>query len=229
MERQRGVVLFGDVVGSRDGPSMATGWLDELCRTLDADYGPRRLAAFEFTQGDEIQGLLAVDADPFGAILSAMLQPHEGEDARPLMRWVAVLGTVDAGRGPTTHRTGDAFVQARALLREARNDRDGLRCQTGDPAADAYLAGTTPVLAAIIDRMTDRQRQIARLALVDGLRQSEIADRLAIARPTVSVSHARADIPNVTRLVASIRAIWMDGVARSIAHAEPASAAGDRA
>ena len=66
--------------------------------------------------------------------------------------------------------------------------------------ADAYLAGTTPLLAAIIDRMTDRQRQIARLALVDGLRQSEIAERLDVSRPTVSVSYARADVRNLARL-----------------------------
>ena len=94
------------------------------------------------------------------------------------------------------------------------HDRDGLLCQTGDAAADAYLAGTAPVLAAIIDRMTDRQRQIARLALVDGLRQSEIAERLDVARPTVSVSYARADVRNLARLVDAVRRIWTDGVER---------------
>ena len=130
------------------------------------------------------------------------------------MRWVAVLGSIDAGRGPATHRTGEAFLRARALLDQARADRDGLLCQTGDPDADAYLAGTAPVLAAIIDRMTDRQRQVAALALVDGLRQSEIADRLDVARPTVSVITARGDVRNLARLADAVRAIWADGVER---------------
>ncbi len=216
-----GVVLFGDVVGSRDGPRAAAGWLGSLCRALDDVYAQQRLADFEYTQGDEIQGLLRPDADPFGAVVLSTLQPHAGDGAVPRMRWVTVLGAVDPGHGPATHRTGDAFVRARALLERARDERDGLLCQTGDRAADAYLTGTAPVLAAIIERMTDRQRSIARLALVDGLRQSEIAARLDVARPTVSVSFARGDVRNLGRLVGSIGAIWADGVARVLEGGAP--------
>jgi RNA polymerase sigma factor (sigma-70 family) len=220
VDGSQGVVLFGDVVGSRRGPGNATGWLESLRRTLDDVYASVRMADFEFTQGDEIQGLLAPAADPFLAVLLSTLRPHTGSGAVPRMRWVMVLGDVDPGQGPTTHRTGDAFVRARAILGQARDERDGLLCETGDPAADAYLAGTTPVLAAIIERMTDRQRHIARLALVDGLRQSEIAERLDVSRPTVSVSYARADVRNLSRLVAAIRAIWADGVGRVLAAAD---------
>ena len=44
--------------------------------------------------------------------------------------------------------------------------------------------------------MTDRQRVVARMAIVDGLRQSEIADRLGIARPDrVGRVLTRADVP----------------------------------
>ena len=198
----------------RDGAAASTAWLGGLRRSLDRAYGDQRLAPFEFTQGDEIQGLLRPDADPLLAILRSTLQPHAGAQAVPRMRWVAVLGTVDAGRGPATHRTSGAFLRARSLLDQARADRDGLLCQTGDPHADGYLAGTAPVLAAIIDRMTDRQRQVASLALVDGLRQSEIAGRLDVARPTVSVITARGDVRSLTRLASAVRAIWADGVAR---------------
>jgi len=214
MDQSRGVVLFGDVIGSRDGPAASADWLSGLRRSLDDTYRRERLAPFEFTQGDEIQGLLHPSADPLLAILSSTLQPHAGAPAVPRMRWVAVLGSIDAGRGPATHRTGAAFLRARALLDQARGDRDGLLCQTGDPDADAYLAGTAPVLAAIIERMTDRQRQVARLALVDGLRQSEIAERLGVARPTVSVIIARGDVRNLARLAGAVRAIWAGGVER---------------
>ncbi len=123
MEQSRGVVLFGDVVGSRTGPIASTGWLSGLRRSLDATYQHQRLAPFEFTQGDEIQGLLQPDADPLLAILHSMLQPHTGELAVPRMRWVVVLGSIDPGRGPATHRTGEAFLRARALLDQARADR----------------------------------------------------------------------------------------------------------
>ncbi len=214
MQHSRGVVVFGDVIASRDAPSNATGWLGSLSRSLDEAYRDERLASFEFTQGDEIQGLLRPGADPFRAVVSSMLRPGGGPDGVPRMRWVAVLGKVDPGRGPATHRTGPAFVRARALLTQARSDRDGLLCETGDPTVDAYLAGTAPTLAAIIERMTDRQRQVARLALVDGLKRSEIAERLDVARPTISVSYARGDVRNLSRLLDALRRMWADGVAR---------------
>ena len=217
MDVARGVVLFGDVIASRHGSGASARWLHSLRRRLDGIYGPQRMATFEFTQGDEIQGLLDPAADPFRAVLESTLLPHEGRDAAPRMRWVVVFGALDPGRGPATHRTGDAFLRARALLEQARDDQDGLLCRTGDAAADAILAGTSPVMAAIIERMTDRQRQIARLALVDGLRQSEIADRLEVARPTVSVSYARADVRNLARLIGAQRLIWAEGVDRVIA------------
>jgi hypothetical protein len=217
MDTSRGIVLFGDVVASRQGPGASARWLATLRRRLDGIYGPQRMAAFEFTQGDEIQGLLHEAADPFQAVLESTLLPHEGRDAAPRMRWVAVFGALDPGRGPATHRTGDAFLHARELLVQAREEQDGLLCRTGDAAADAVLAGTSPVMAAIIGRMTDRQRQIARLALVDGLRQWQIADRLEVARPTVSVSYARADVRNLARLVDALRLIWTEGVERVIA------------
>src|SRR5689334_11397711 len=215
MERH-GIVLFGDVVDSRDQPHAATDWLAALCRNLDAVYGEHRLASFEFTQGDEIQGLLRPSADPFEAVLRSTLPSPDAPDRAPRMRWVAVLGPIDPGRGPATHRTGEAFLHARTLLGAARDARDGLSCQTGDTVADEYLSGTAPVLSAIIDRMTDRQRRIAHLALVEGLRQSEIAGRLDVARPTVSVSFARGDIRNLTRLTGAVRAIWTDGVRRAL-------------
>lgn len=206
-------MLFGDVVSSRDGSTAATAWLERLCATLDRAYGPKRLAPFEFTQGDELQGLLQPDADPFQAILEAILQPHEGPGAAPRMRWVAVAGGVDAGHGPATRRTGSAFIRARATLEDARRQRDGLLCWTGDQRADALLDGTAPVLAAMIDAMTDRQREVARLALGQGLRQADIAEQLGVARATVSVSFARGDVRNLGRLLGAVRALWTEGSA----------------
>jgi DNA-binding CsgD family transcriptional regulator len=207
------VVLFGDVVNSRTSARTAATWLETLCAQLDRDYGDQRLAAFEFTQGDEIQGLLDPVADPFHAVLQATLRPHGGEGAAPPMRWVVVHGSVEPGRGPATRRNGPAFIRARAILEEARRSRDGLRCETTDAHADALLERTTPALAAMIRRMTDRQRVVARMAIVDGLRQSEIAERLGIARATVSVASGRADVRNVARLADAVRLIWREGIA----------------
>jgi DNA-binding CsgD family transcriptional regulator len=210
----RGIVLFGDVVSSRQGFAASTAWLERLRAMLDDAYGPERLAPFEYTQGDEIQGLLALEADPFRAVLDATLRPHRGADAAPRMRWAVVAGEIDPGSGPATRRTGPAFLVARDALERAKHDRDGLVCRTGDRRVDALLDGTAPVLAAMIDAMTDRQRDVARLALVEGLRQSEIAERLNVARATVSVSFARGNVRNLARLLAAVRLLWREGIDR---------------
>jgi hypothetical protein len=211
-----GVVLFGDVVHSRERSAASTAWLELLCGRLDDTYSEQRLAPFEFTQGDEIQGLLGSDADPFLAILDATLRPHRGSDAAAPMRWAVAAGRVDPGHGPATRRTGPAFLIAREALERAVKTKDGLRCVSGDPRADGLLADTAPVLAAIIDDMTDRQRDIARLALVDGLRQSDIAERLDVAPPTISVSYARGGVRNLERLANAVRTIWREGITRAM-------------
>jgi RNA polymerase sigma factor (sigma-70 family) len=207
MTEHPGLVLFGDVVGSRRDSSGSTAWLRDLVAELDAVYGERRLSRFGFTQGDELQGLLAPAADPFTAVLYAAL----GAGGRR-MRWVAVRGAVDedsaAGEAPATERTGSAFVLARKAIEEARTGHERLVVITGLPETDALLADLTPALVDLLDDLTDRQRLVARLALIDDLRQSEVAERLSVRRATISVSFSRARVRSLQRLVAGIRRVY---------------------
>lgn len=207
----RGIVIFGDVVRSRRRLGTAR-WLESLCAELDAAYGDRRLAAFEFTQGDEMQGLLRLAADPFDAVMRGALRPR---DVAPEMRWAVAAGTVEPGRGSATRRTGPAFIDARVTIELARRRRETLLVKTGDAETDALLDGTAPVLGSMLVRLTDRQRLIARLALVDGLRQSDIADRLVVTRATVSVAFRRADVRSLERLLMTTRALWASGLGRA--------------
>jgi len=205
-----GTVLFGDVVGSRRDPG-ASVWLRALRADLDAAY-PRgqRLAGFGFTQGDEIQGLLAPGADPFRAVLRAALSP----DAREL-RWAIVAGPIDPGTGPATERTGPAFHAARELLARAKARRDGLLAVTGEPGADALLADLGPLLPALLAGLTTRQREIGRLILIDELRRAEAAARLNVSRATVSVTADRGRIRHIEGLVRALGTIFRDGVERA--------------
>ncbi len=134
------VVLFGDVVRSRGDAPASTAWLRMLTADLDTAYpAGDRLAAFEFTQGDELQGLLAPIADPLRAVLRAALHP----DAIP-MRWVIVRGQVDPGEGPATQRSGPAFIAARDRLATAAGRRASVTAVRGDAAADDLLDGLGP-------------------------------------------------------------------------------------
>jgi predicted DNA-binding protein (UPF0251 family) len=216
--RPTGTVLFGDVVDSGRDPG-STAWLRAIRSELDATFPPsRRLAPFAFTQGDELQGLLAPGEDPFAAVVRAALGP----DARAL-RWAIVWGEVEPGTGPATERTGPAFRAAREVLAGLRARRDGLKAVTGDPAADALLDDLGPLLAALLDRLTTRQREVGRLLIIDELRQSEAAGLLGVSRATVSVMADRAGIRHLQRLARALSGIFLDGVARSARTGPPAS------
>jgi DNA-directed RNA polymerase specialized sigma24 family protein len=210
MTNQPALVLFGDVVGSRRDSLGSTAWLRDLVSQLDEVYAGSRLAPFGFTQGDELQGLLAPQADPMKAVLLAALGPEQRQ-----MRWVALRGSVDvdpgAGDAPATERTGPAFVAARETIAAARAARDRLVIVTGQPDVDALLADLCPALTDLLEALTGRQRLVARLALIDNLRQSEVADRLGVRRATISVSFSRARVRSLQRLVAGIRRVYSSG------------------
>ena len=209
MKSSIGIVVFGDVVTSRRSAPHASRWLRSLRAELDRHYGDARLARFDFTQGDELQGLLASTADPFEAIV------HASVHAEWLpMRWAISVGPVDPGRGPATQRTGAAFLQARQALTAARTERAGLVVVTGDAATDTLLADVAPAFKTLLDDLTDRQREIARLLLVEGLRQADVATRLSIARPTVSVAAERARIREIEGLAHALLTVLRSGIER---------------
>ena len=147
-----------------------------------------------------MQGLLSPDADPLVAVLRAALGPS----SRPI-RWACVWGGVDQGEGPATQRTGQAFLAAREEIVAARSARERLVIRTGNPGADRLLEGMTPALADLLDGLTDHQRVVAGLALLDGMRQAEVAERLGIRRATVSVAFSRARVNSIGRLCGAIR------------------------
>jgi hypothetical protein len=197
------IVLFGDVVRSRVDAPAATAWL----RTLRADLAEAypefdRLASFEFTQGDELQGLLAATADPTTAILRAALHP----DRLP-MRWVAVRGEVDDGTGPATQRSGAAFIAARERLVTAAARRERIAAVRGIAWIDDLLDGTAPVLGELLEDLTARQREIAWLMLVEGCRPSEAAERLGVSRATISVAADRAHLRAIGELARVVRTL----------------------
>ncbi len=206
--QRQAIVMFGDVVGSRRDPGASSTWLRLLCGELEEVYGRDRLASFGFTQGDELQGLLAPGADPLQAVLMAGLH-----DEPRRMRWAVAAGAIEPGTGPATERTGEAFLRARDAIEEARRRRDGLRIVTGDRRADVLLDDLAPLLAEMLDGLSRRQRVVARLMVVDQLRQAEVAEGLRISRASVSVTAGRAHVRSIERIVRAIRTLFAEGSA----------------
>jgi hypothetical protein len=197
------LVLFGDVIRSRRDAPAATAWLRVLATDLSAAYpAADRLAPFEFTQGDELQGLIARTADPLVAVLRAALHPD-----RVPMRWVVVAGEIDPGHGPATQRSGPAFIVARERLATAAARRETLAVVSGDPAVDDLLIGLAPLLGDLLADLTGRQREIAWAILIEGLRRSEAAERLHVSRATISVAADRAHLRGIGELARVVRSL----------------------
>jgi DNA-binding CsgD family transcriptional regulator len=131
------------------------------------------------------------------------------------MRWVIVRGEVDedplGGRAPATERSGPAFVVARETIDAVRSGHERLVILTGQADVDSLLADMAPALVDMLDGLTERQRTVARLALIEDLRQSEVADRLKVRRATISVSFSRARVRSLQRLVAGLRRVYESG------------------
>ena len=202
------IVLFGDVIRSRRDAPASTAWLRTLVGELETVYPPdQRFADFGFTQGDELQCLLAPGADPLQAIVRAWLHP-----GRVPMRWVAVRGSVDPGVGPATERTGPAFILARERLTDAAARRVRLVMTTGAADTDMLLDDLAPLLPELLGDLTARQRVVGRLILVEGLRPSQAADRLDVSRATISVAADRAHLRSIGRLANALRRLFASGV-----------------
>jgi hypothetical protein len=205
-----GIVVFGDVIRSRRDAPGATAWLRTLKADLHEAYPPgERLAPFEFTQGDELQGLIALTADPTRAVVRAALHPAAHPPGKPeiAMRWVISRGDVDPGRGPATQRSGPAFIAARERLATATARRERVAAVTDDAATDELLDGLAPLLGELLADLTRRQREIAWPILVEGLRRSEAAATLHVARATVSVAADRAHLHGIDDLARVIRTL----------------------
>ena len=197
------LILFGDVIRSRRDSVAATAWLRVLTADLSAAYpSSELLAPFEFTQGDELQGLLAPAADPLTAVVRAALHPGSVP-----MRWVVVAGQVDPGRGPATQRSGPGYIAARERLAIAAARRERLAVVSGDPATDELLDGLAPLLGELLAELTARQREIAWPILVEGLHRSEAAERLGVSRATISVAAERAHVRGLGELVRVVRTL----------------------
>jgi len=205
-----GVVVLGDVIDSRRAAAASTAFLRGLIAEMEACYPDAlRLASPGIAQGDELQALLTIDADPFAIVLRAGVRA----DARR-MRWVVAAGEVDPGHGPATERTGPAFLFARALMERAKPSRDRLLVETGDPDVDPLLADLAPLLPRLLADLTARQREVARAIVLDGLRRAEVAARLGISRATVSVMADRARVRELAGLARALATLFRAGASR---------------
>ena len=206
MEAVPAWLLIGEAVETRKAPPGSGSWLASLARELGRLSGERAILPFE-DAGSFVLGVLTPGSDPLRPVLEAAL----AEIRRP-MRWAIVLESLEAPADAA--RSEPTLARARSALALARSGRERLLIQTGEAESDGLLAAMAPALVELLDGLTPRQRMVARLALLEGLRQVDVADRLGVRRATVSVSFARARILPLGRLIGAIGSACSAAAAR---------------
>lgn len=202
MPDQRAIAIVGGDLEDVDGSPLDRRRLTSLVAVLDAAYPAPRLAGFS-AGSSRIVGLLEPDADPLAAVLAIGLL-----DRPPRVRWSILEGEpLAGGRGPAERLAAPLLAKADDGLASARARRDRIVVRTGVPGADRLLEAIAPLLAELLEDLTDRQRTVARMLLVDGLRQADVADALGVSRATVSVMVARGRIRSIDRLAGAVRSI----------------------
>ena len=150
MEELPALVLFGVVIGSRKDRVGSTAWLRDLVPELDDAYGDQRLAPFDFTQGDELQGLLVAEADSPAASYFRRTSEFRGFDrvftgkatalgmiALPASLYVAGLARKDSKMKSTVLLAGEAVLDSE-LLTIAAKDIDRRLYPASIPAPQGF-------------------------------------------------------------------------------------------
>ena len=155
---------------------------------LLADLATRRrdlVRPFERTAGDEVQ---AVVARPEVVVDLVLLLVRD-------RRW-----SVGVGVGPvaeplpaeTRAGAGEAFSHARTAVTHAKNRSTGLAVSAADTAAARRAQTALDLVAALLQRRTDRGVEATALA-GEGLSQIEVARRLGVTKQAVSQRLQAAD------------------------------------
>ena len=158
--------------------------VDALLRDL-ADRSPDLERPFERTAGDEVQAVLA---RPEVVVELALLL------VRDRAWWVGIgIGAVDLPLPASTRAgSGPAFNAARAAVTAAKNRSTGLAVMGSDDASARRGQTALDLVAALLQRRTDRGVEAAALAR-QGLTQLEAARRLGVSKQAVSQRLQAAD------------------------------------
>lgn len=173
-------VLTVDQRDSRSTPDR----IEALLHTLGGQPEAYVLG-FERTAGDEVQGVL--DDAPRVVDLVLRLVRDGG--------WSVGVGVGEV-KTPLPESTragaGPAFTQARDAVTRAKSRPYGVAVSGGEPDASRRAQAALELLAATVQRRSDRGWEAVDLA-AEGLNQIEVAERLGISKQAVSQRLQAAD------------------------------------
>lgn len=199
----RGVVVLGDVVGSRDleDRDAFAASVRSAVDAVNAGFAAETAAEFTMLKGiDEFVGVLESVAP-----LYRVVDTFHREIAPVAARVVAVAGTIDVRGTDASQLDGPAFHEADVRMNELEASDLFVDVDTGDPVVDRLLAGEMNALYLLKRQWTDRQRDVVAAYRDEGT-QTAAASRLDVSQQTVSEVLAAADWPRVERLETELNA-----------------------
>lgn len=190
-------------------PTLATPlltMLDERLVHLNAELEPAPVLGLSLSYGDEVAGLFDGPRSLYEVVdeIRDWLWPHVK------LRFVAARGTIGRASSDIRQVGGEVFRRANDAILQLKKRRRFSAWLMGDPALDAALDSLTEMSNALLEDMTDYQREVYRL-LAAGLSQKQIAARLGKHKQSVSDALSRGHAELVLEARGSISRLLAAG------------------
>lgn len=138
--------------------------------------------------GDEVAGLFKTPAPLFDVI--ATIRDALYPDA--LLRFVVTRGRIAVVSRDIRAVGGSAFKEADAAMERLKKNKRFAAWCLGDPVVDAVLDSLTGTANALLEGMTENQREVFDLVR-QNLARVEVADRLGKSKQSVSSAAVRGN------------------------------------
>jgi DNA-binding CsgD family transcriptional regulator len=165
--------------------------LEERLAELNRHLDPAPVLGLTISYGDEVAGLFDTPVHLYDIAqqIRDWLRPEVG------IRFVAVRGPIGRYSADIRQVGGEVFKRADGAIRAIKRSRRVCRWLIGSPNVDTTLDSLTEMSNAVLEGMTDYQREVYGL-LAGGLSQTEAAARLGKYPQSVSdaVRRGRADL-----------------------------------
>lgn len=204
-------VITGDVIASRrSGPAK---WLPHLKHVL-AQFG-RSPECWDVYRGDAFQLLLNSPEEVLWVAMriKAGFKSEKGLDLRMAMG----LGRMDFHTQSVGESSGEAFVNAGALVENLDVRRSTLAVATPWPDFDGEMNASLALAAALMDKwLPNYAEAVAAFMATPGLTQRALGDKLGIAQNTLSERYSKAQ----KRALLAFEAVFRQKLLKKLAESE---------
>jgi DNA-binding CsgD family transcriptional regulator len=160
--------------------------LEQRLAGLNSDVDPAPVLGLSLSYGDEVAGLFDRPQSLYGVVD----QVRDALWPEVTVRFVAAYGAIGRASDDIRQVGGEVFKRANEAIQKLKKRRRFCSWLMGDPILDAALDSLTEMGNALLEDMTEYQREVYRL-LAANLSQKQIAEKLGKHKQSVSEASSR--------------------------------------